>query len=103
MAGIDRESTVFGFRVDCPRLAIVSSDGEYARLDYDTFSPCGSYGNHMTLILHRMRGTWVPAAVGTGSRCPVSTLPARIAIELQLCQGAATSNSLPARPQRPLY
>lgn len=103
VAGTDRESTVFGFRVDCPRLAIVSPDGEYARLDYDTFSPCGSYGNHMTLILHRVRGNWVPAGVGTGSRCPVSTLPARIAIELQLCPGAVTPHSLAARPQRPLY
>jgi hypothetical protein len=99
----DRETTVFGFRVDCPRLAIVSPDGEYARADYEMTTPCGSYGNYITLILHRVRGAWVQALVGTGWRCPTNALPARVAIELQLCPGARSSDALAIRPQRPPY
>jgi hypothetical protein len=89
VASTDPEATVFGFRVDCPRLAIVSPDGKYARADYDMTTPCGSFGNYVTLILRRVRRSWVPQLVGTGWRCPSSALPARVLIELRLCPAPA--------------
>ncbi|HEY6399506.1 MAG TPA: hypothetical protein VIX82_18830 [Solirubrobacteraceae bacterium] len=101
VAGADRDVALFGLRVDCPRLAIVSPDGEYARADYEMTTPCGSYGNHVTLVLHRVRGAWVQAFVRIGWSCPTRGLPARIAIELQLCPGA--SGPPAGRPQRPPY
>jgi hypothetical protein len=101
VASTDRESTMFGFRVDCPRLALVSPDGQYARADYEMNTPCGSYGNYVTLILHRVGGSWVQVFVGTGWRCPSRSLPPRVLTELQLCPLAEASSA--TRPQRPQY
>ncbi len=64
-AHTDSEATMFGFRAVCPRLGIVSPIGRHARSDYETATPCGSHGNCVTLILHRVCGAEARQFVGT--------------------------------------
>lgn len=88
-ANTDHATTLFGVHVECPRLALVSPDGQYARADYERSEPCGTYGNYITLILHRVNGDWVQELATTGRRCPSSPLPVRVLVELELCPRSA--------------
>jgi hypothetical protein len=78
-------ATRFGIRSHCVRQAIVSPDGTFARVDFERATACGTAGNHVTLILHRVRAAWVPEFDATGWRCPSTALPQRLLAELQLC------------------
>jgi hypothetical protein len=79
-----------GIRAHCVRRTIVSRNGMYARVDFERATFCGTAGNHVTLVLHRVRGVWVAAFDATGWRCRAHTVPARILAQLDLC-GSATS------------
>lgn len=81
----DAVATRFGIRVRCPRLAIVSPDGTYARVDFDHDVPCGTFGNYSTIILRRVRGVWVREFEATGLRCPRNWLAPSVLAELELC------------------
>jgi hypothetical protein len=75
----------FGIRSHCVRQAIVSPDGTFARVDYDQGTGCGTANNHVTLILRRVRGSWVPRFAALLWRCPSNVLPRRVQAELHLC------------------
>jgi hypothetical protein len=75
----------FGIRSHCVRQAIVSPDGTFARVDYDQGTGCGTANNHVTLILRRVRGSWVPRFAAFLWRCPSNVLPRRVQAELHLC------------------
>jgi hypothetical protein len=79
----------FGIRAHCVRRTIVSPNGEYARVDFERATTCGTAGNHVTLILHRVRGVWVAEFDATGWRCRSGLVPGRILAQLNLC-GTAT-------------
>jgi hypothetical protein len=76
----------FGIRSHCVRQAIVSRDGTFARVDFDRATACGTAGNHVTLILRRVRGAWVAEFDATGWSCPSKALPQQVLAELQLCR-----------------
>jgi hypothetical protein len=75
----------FGLRLNCAHLTVVLPDGAYARIDLDRAGPCGTFGNQMTLILHRVHGTWVREFEASRWTCPISQLPQRVATGLRLC------------------
>lgn len=95
--------TRFGVRLNCPRFTLVSPDGTYARVDFEPTAPCGSYGNHVTLILHRIHGVWVRQFEATGWRCPMSRLPRPVATELGLCGRTALQPRWKARSPAQIY
>jgi hypothetical protein len=78
-------ATRFGIRVSCPRLTIVSPDRAYGRVDFGLVPPCGTSGNHVTLIVHRVHDAWVPEFETSGWTCPMRSLPQRVVSELHLC------------------
>jgi hypothetical protein len=83
----DAPVTRFGIRLNCPRLTVVSPDGDYARVDFgELASPCGTYVNHLTLILHRVQGSWAPEFEASGWTCPLTRLPRPIVTQLRLCR-----------------
>jgi hypothetical protein len=82
----DALTTQFGLRSNCARLTIVSPDGAYTRIDLDHSGPCGTFGNQVTLVLHRVQGVWVRKFEASSWTCPISSLPQPVAIELQLCR-----------------
>lgn len=87
-------ATQFGLRLNCSRRTVVSPDGAYARIDLDHAGPCGTFGNQVTLVLHRLHGVWVREFEASRWTCPVKPLPQLVAIELQLClsnRGASSS------------
>jgi hypothetical protein len=77
----------FGLRLNCARLTAVSPDGAYARVDFEHAAPCGMYGNHVTLVLHRVHHAWVREFEAPGWTCPMSQLPQPVVTELELCRG----------------
>lgn len=81
----------FGLRLNCPRVTVVSPDGAYARIDFEPTASCGTFGNHVTLILHRVQGAWVREFEASGWTCPISELPQAVVVELQLCRRAGVS------------
>jgi hypothetical protein len=83
----------FGIRSHCVRQAIVSPDGTFARVDYDQGVGCGTANNHVTLILRRVRGSWVPRFAAFLWRCPSNVLPRRVQTELHLCGSQASGRS----------
>jgi len=90
----DAVLTEFGIRVNCPRLRLVSPHGAYARVDFEPTASCGSYGNHVTLILHHVHGVWVPQFEASSWTCPMTQLPQGVVTELGLCSRTV----LPSRP-----
>jgi hypothetical protein len=78
-------ATQFGLRLKCSRLTVVLPDGAYARLDLDHSGPCGTFGNQVTLVLHRVDGTWVRAFEASSWTCPMRQLPRLVTTELRLC------------------
>lgn len=97
LADPDAVATPFGIRVHCLRLTVVSPGGKYARVDFERATPCGTYGNYVTLILHRVHGTWVREFEATGWRCPTTWLPPSVLAGLRICREPVT----PARPLAP--
>jgi hypothetical protein len=93
-------TTRFGIEFHCLRLTVVSPDRTYARVDFDPAMPCGTYGNYVTIILHRVHGAWLREFETTGWTCPTSLLPPAVPAELQLCRGTATSPPPSSAPQR---
>ena len=71
---------------NCARLTVFSPDGHYARIDLDHAGPCRTFGNQVTLILHRVDGVWVREYEASSWTCPMSRLPQPVATELQLCR-----------------
>jgi hypothetical protein len=90
----DRLSTQFGLRLNCARLTVISPDGAYARIDLDHAGPCGTFGNQVTLILHRVGGTWVREFEAPNWTCPMRQLPPPVATDLRLCGRTV----VPSRP-----
>jgi hypothetical protein len=84
----------FGLRLNCARLTAVLPDGTYARIDLDHSGPCGTFGNQVTLILHRVDGAWVREFEASSWTCPIRQLPEAVATELRLCGRVV----VPARP-----
>jgi hypothetical protein len=82
-------TTRFGIEFHCLRLTVVSPDHTYARVDFDPATPCGTYGNYVTIILHRVHGAWLREFETTGWTCPTSLLPPAVPPALQLCRGTA--------------
>lgn len=78
-------ATRFGVLSHCVRQAIVSRDGTFARVDFDRATACGTAGNHVTLILRRVRGAWVAEFDATSWSCPSKQLPQRVLAGLHLC------------------
>lgn len=91
--GSDALATQFGLR-SCARLTAVLPDGTYARIDLDHSGPCGTFGNQVTLILHRVDGAWVREFEASSWTCPIRQLPKAVATELRLCGRVV----VPARP-----
>jgi hypothetical protein len=83
----------FGLRLNCSRRTVVSADGAYARIDLDHAGPCGTFGNQVTLVLHRLHGVWVRELEASSWRCPVRGVPQAVAIELQLCSSNRVASS----------
>jgi hypothetical protein len=83
----------FGLRSNCTRRTVVSPDGAYARIDLDHAGPCGTFGNQVTLILHRRHGLWVRDFEASNWRCPISRLAESVALELQLCRSNRVATS----------
>lgn len=83
----------FGLPLPCARRTVVSSDGAYARIDLDHGAPCGTFGNHVTLILHRRHGVWVRDFEASSWTCPISQLAQPVALELQLCRASRVATS----------
>lgn len=90
----DRLATQFGLRLNCARLTVFSHNGAYARIDLDRAGPCGTFGDQVTLILHRVDRTWVREFEASTWKCPISQLPRPVATELGLCG----RNVVPFRP-----
>jgi hypothetical protein len=84
--GSDALATQFGLRSNCSRRTVVLPDGAYARIDLDHAGPCGTFGNQVTLVLHRLHGVWMREFEASRWTCPISRLPQPVAIELQLCR-----------------
>lgn len=95
--GSDALATQFGQRLNCSRLEVLSPDGVYARIDLDHAGPCGTFGNQLTLILHRVDGVWVREFEASSWTCPMRQLPQPVANELGLCG----RTSVPSRPVAP--
>ncbi len=93
----DALATQFGVRSNCGRREVLSPDGAYARIDLDHSGPCGTFGNQVTLILHRVDGTWMREFEASSWTCPLRQLPRRVATELGLCGRAG----VPSRPVAP--
>jgi hypothetical protein len=91
--GSDALATQFGLRLNCSRLTVVSPDGAYARIDLDHAGPCGTFGNQVTLILHRYHGVWVRKLEASSWTCPMRRLPQPVVIELQLCRSNRVATS----------
>jgi hypothetical protein len=91
--GPDALATQFGLRLNCSRRTVVSPDGAYARIDLDHAGPCGTFGNQVTLVLHRLHGVWVREFEASRWTCPVRRLPQPVAIELQLCRSNGGASS----------
>jgi hypothetical protein len=70
---------------NCARLTVFSADGAYARIDLTDAGPCGTFGNQVTLIVHRVDGVWVREFEASSWRCPIGQLPRSIVTELGLC------------------
>lgn len=81
----DRLATQFGLRLNCARLTVFSPDGAYARIDLDRAGPCGTFGDQVTLILHRVNGTWVREFEASRWTCPIRQIPRPVATELRIC------------------
>lgn len=92
-------ATQFGLRLNCARLTAVLPDGTYARIDLDHSGPCGTFGNQVTLILHRVDGVWVREFEASSWTCPIRRLPEAVATQLRLC-GRVVVPSRPA-PRSP--
>lgn len=92
-------ATQFGLRLNCARLTAVLPDGTYARIDLDHSGPCGTFGNQVTLVLHRVDGVWVREFEASSWMCPIRELPEAVATELRLC-GRVVVPSRPA-PRSP--
>jgi hypothetical protein len=90
----DRLATQFGLRLNCARLTVFSPNGAYARIDLDRAGPCGTFGDQVTLILHRVHRTWVREFEASRWTCPISELPRPVATELGLCGRTV----VPSRP-----
>lgn len=93
-AGSDALATQFGLRLSCAHLTAVLPDGTYARIDLDHSGPCGTFGNQVTLILHRVDGVWVREFEASSWTCPIRQLPEAVATELRLCGRVV----VPSRP-----
>lgn len=87
-------ATEFGLRLNCARLTAVLPDGTYARIDLDHSGPCGTFGNQVTLILHRVRGKWVREFEASSWTCPIRQLPTAVTTDLRLCGRVV----VPSRP-----
>lgn len=87
----------FGLRLNCARLTVILPDGAYARIDLDHSGPCGTFGNQVTLILHRSHGMWVREFEASSWTCPIRQLPRPVATELRLCGRTV----VPSRPVGP--
>ena len=55
---------------------------------------CGTFGNQVTLILHRVDGVWVREFEASSCTCPIRQLPEAVATELRLCGRVV----VPSRP-----
>lgn len=93
--------TPFEIPMHCLRLTLISPDGTYARADYDHAGQCGTYGNYITIVWHRVHGAWVRAFDASSRECPTTSLPPRVLAELQLCPAIATPARPVARPRAP--
>ncbi len=77
--------STFGLGIACPRLVVFAPGGGFARVDVDRFSPCGTYGNYVTIVLRRVRGSWVRALEMSAWTCRSHPLPRQVLGELGLC------------------
>jgi hypothetical protein len=93
-------ATQFGLRSSCTRRTAASPDGAYARIDVDRSGPCGTFGYQVTLVLHRVHGTWVRDFEAATWRCPVKRIPQSVAIALRLCSPTSVSSRPAASPPR---
>jgi hypothetical protein len=91
--GSDALATQFGLRLNCSHRTVPSPDGAYARIDLDHAAPCATFGNQVTLVLHRLHGVWVREFEASRWTCPVKRLPRPVAIELQLCRSKRSVNT----------
>jgi hypothetical protein len=78
---------------NCARLTVFSPDGAYARIDLDHAGPCATFGNQVTLVLHRVDGVWRREFDASSWRCPMRRLPQPVATELQLCRSNRVATS----------
>jgi hypothetical protein len=90
----NRLATQFGLRLNCARITVFSPDGAYARIDLDHTGPCATFGNRVTLILHRVHGIWMRELEASRWKCPMSRLPQPVASELGVCGRTV----VPSRP-----
>jgi hypothetical protein len=95
LAGSEAVVRRFGLRLNCARLTATSPNGAYARVDFEHAAPCGMYGNHVTLILHRVHDAWVREFEAPGWRCPMSQLPQPVVADLELCGGLVSVRNHP--------
>jgi hypothetical protein len=72
-----------GLGLACPRVVVFAPG--FARVDVDRFSPCGTYGNYVTIVLRRVRGSWVRAFEMSAWTCLSHPLPRLVLTELGLC------------------
>jgi hypothetical protein len=78
----------FGIRLPCARLTMISADGNYARVDFDRFRPCGTYGNYGTIVLRRVHRHWIREFEASGQTCRMSLVAPLVLVELKLCSPA---------------
>ena len=83
----------FAPRLNCSRRTVISPDGAYARVDLDHAGPCGTFGNQVTLVLHRSQGAWAREFEASRWTCPIRRLPQPLTIELQLCRSSGDGGS----------
>lgn len=84
--GPDALARQFAPRSNCSRRTVISPDGAYARVDLDHAGPCGTFGNQVTLVLHRSQRAWAREFEASRWTCPIRRLPQPVTIELQLCR-----------------
>ena len=91
--GPDALARQFAPRLNCSRRTVISPDAAYARVDLDHAGPCGTFGNQVTLVLHRSQGAWAREFEASRWTCPIRRLPQPVTIELQLCRSSGDARS----------
>ena len=91
--GPDALARQFAPRSNCSRRTVISPNGAYARVDLDHAGPCGTFGNQVTLVLHRSQGAWAREFEASRWTCPIRRLPQPVTIELQLCRSSGDAGS----------